>query len=92
VVIVAQILAASDGAACTRGDYAYFWLRDGGPDRADQWGIYPYSVEPRIEFFPYDQSPAALGYFDVQAMQTTDPWFPVTAVAGDAVLGEYPVQ
>jgi hypothetical protein len=92
MVIVAQVLTADGGAAGKRGDFAYIWLRDGGPDRADQWGIFPYSVEPRVEFFPYDRSPAALGYFDVQAMQLTDPWFPLVAAAGDVVLEEVVVR
>lgn len=86
LVVVAQILAVKGNTTAARGDYAYFWLRDGEGDQPAQWGIYPYSVEPRVDFFPYDRSPAALGYFDVTAMQITDPWFPVTAVAGDLVL------
>jgi hypothetical protein len=91
-VVVAQVLAAEGAATAQRGDYAYFWLRDGGPDRADQWGIFPYSVEPRSDFFPYDQSPASFGYFDAGAVRVIDPQFPLVAKFGDFVVKESPVD
>lgn len=85
-VVVAQVLTAEGNTTAQRGDYAYFWLRGGDATRPAQWGLFPYSVEPRIDFFPYDQSPAKLGYFDAGAMQITDPWAPVAAQAGNVVL------
>lgn len=86
-VVVAQILESQGDTTAQRGDYIYFWLRSGDERRPAQWGIFPYSVEPRIDFFPYDRSPAMLGYFDVGAMQITDPWAPVAATAGELVMG-----
>ena len=86
-VVVAQILESQGDTTAQRGDYIYFWLRSGDERRPVQWGIFPYSVEPRIDFFPYDRSPAMLGYFDVGAMQITDPWAPVAATAGELVMG-----
>ena len=86
-VVVAQVLSAEGATTAQRGDYAYFWLRGGDEQRPAQWGIFPYSVEPRSDFFPYDRSPAKLGYFDVSAMQITDPWAPVAAESGEIVLG-----
>lgn len=88
VVVVAQILAAEGNATAARGDYAYFWLRDGGEAHADGWGIFPYSIEPRADFFPYDQSPASFGYFDAGAMRVIDPQFPLVAEFGDIVVEE----
>jgi len=87
VVVVAQVLEAQGDTAAQRGDYVYFWLRSGDEQRPTQWGIFPYSVEPRIDFFPYDQSPALLGYFDVGAMQIMDPWAPIAAASGKLVIG-----
>ena len=87
-VVVAQILAAEGNATAARGDYVYFWLRDGGEGHADGWGIFPYSIEPRVDFFPYDRSPASFGYFDANAAQVIDPWFPLLAEFGDIAIEE----
>ncbi len=87
-VVVAQVLAAEGNATAARGDYIYFWLRDGGEAHADAWGIFPYSIEPRVDFFPYDRSPASFGYFDANAAQVIDPWFPLSAEFGDIAIQE----
>jgi hypothetical protein len=89
MVIVAQIESADGNSLAQRGEYAYIWLHDGQND-ADEWGIYPYAVEPRLQFFPHDLSPALLGYFDVGAMQITDPWFPGRAESGAILVEEVP--
>lgn len=86
LVIIAQVVSAQGKPTVQRGDYAYFWLRDGGPNDPDQWGIFPYAVEPRQEFFPYDRSPALHGYFTAQAMQHDTPWLPLTAATGNIVV------
>ena len=90
-VVVAQVLAAEGNTTAARGDYAYFWLRDGGEAQADAWGIFPYSIEPRVDFFPYDRSPASFGYFDAGAVRVIDPQFPLVAEFGDIVVEESPV-
>jgi len=54
--------------------------------------VYSDSVEPRSDFFPYDRSSAKLGYFDVGAMQITDPWSPAMAEAGELKLGASALQ
>lgn len=87
-VVVAQVLAAEGNTTAARGDYAYFWLRDGGEAQADAWGIFPYSIEPRVDFFPYDRSPASFGYFDAGAVRVIDPQLPLVAKSGDIVVEE----
>jgi hypothetical protein len=41
------------------GEYAYFWVRDGGApaSEGDQWGMSYYSFDPFIEFYPEDEPP-----------------------------------
>ncbi len=87
-VVVAQVLDAHGSVTAQRGDYVYFWLRSGDATHPAQWGIFPYSVEPRVDFFPYDRSPAPLGYFDVGALQIIDPQFPLLAEFGECTIDD----
>jgi hypothetical protein len=76
---VAEITSKSGWGQGAPGEYAYFWVRDGGtPGRkGDQFGINYYSLDPFLEFWPDDDPPAG-AYFD--------PFLPIDVEAGNLVI------
>jgi hypothetical protein len=58
------------------GDYAYYWVRDGGTpaSEGDAWGSQVYSTDPFVEFHPPDDPPPC-EYFT--------PGLPIDSEAGD---------
>ena len=66
------------------GEYAYYWVRDGGTpgSEGDQWGATNYQYEPFIEFWPADDPPPCK-YF------TPDhPPQPISVQGGDLVISD----
>ena len=61
---VSKITSASGWGQGVPGEYAYFWVRDGGTParRGDQFGINYYSLDPFYEFFPAGDPPD-IAYF-----------------------------
>lgn len=56
---VSQIVRRMGWGEGEPGEYAYFWVRDGGTpgSEGDQFGINYYSLDPFIEFWPEDEPP-----------------------------------
>jgi hypothetical protein len=57
---VAEITAVSGWGQGVPGEYAYFWVRDGGTParKGDQFAINYYSLDPFYEFYPAGTPPA----------------------------------
>lgn len=58
-VIVTQIVERIGWGWGEPGEYAYFWVRDGGTpgSEGDQWGMAYYSFDPFTEFYPANDPP-----------------------------------
>lgn len=83
VVVITQITAKEGWGQGEPGEYAYFWLRDGGDTAPDQWGNRSFSFDPFLEFFPEDSPPVEEGYFTLEDLHTEDPVLPINVELGD---------
>ncbi len=83
VVVIAQITAKDGWGQGEPGEYAYFWMRDGGDTGPDQWGMRYFSFDPFYEFYPEDSPPVEAGYFTLEDVRAEDPVLPL-----DVELGE----
>jgi len=62
-VFVSRIVHKTGFGDGEKGEYAYFWVRDGDPDDPDQWSSKIYQADPFYEFWPKGKPPAC-EYFD----------------------------
>lgn len=86
VAVISQIGSKEGWGEGEAGQYAYFWLRDGGEANPDQWGMRYYSLDPFQEFYPQASPPIEGGYFTIAEMQADDPVLPVDVELGDLAL------
>ena len=85
-VVIAQLKRQDGWGQGEPGEYAYFWLRDGGSEGADQWGMRYFSLDPWYEFYPAAAPPVADGYFTVEEMQADDAVLPLDVEVGGVTI------
>jgi hypothetical protein len=81
-VFVARIVNKVGWGPGEPGEYAYYWVRDGGTpgSEGDQWGSKSYQYDPFIEFWPADDPPPCEYYVPDHPPQ------PIDVQGGDLVI------
>jgi len=86
VVLITQITAHNGWGQGKPGEYAYFWLKDGGKTAADQWGDVSYKLDPWTEYFPANEPPSVANYITVEQLKKNSPVMPITVELGDVQI------
>lgn len=86
VVLITQITAQNGWGQGKPGEYAYFWLKDGGKSTGDQWGNVSYKLAPWTEYFPANDPPLVANYITVEQLKKSSSNLPLNVELGDVQI------